>query len=109
MNNTLKNELRKSLAPMVNVYNVLAIKRCEYKIIYNTYSVRDLNIECEISDITSEIIKLHSSINKIADICDMYVKETVYTVNTYMFEYEEEIYSGKLEYTSLDIEELDYD
>ena len=88
MNNTLKNELRKSLAPMVNVYNV---------------------IECEISDITSEIIKLHSSINKIADICDMYVKETAYTVNTYMFEYEGEIYSGKLEYTSLDIEELDCD
>ena len=109
MNNTLKNELRKSLAPMVNVYNVLAIKRCEYKIIYNTYSVRDLNIECEISDITSEIIKLRSSIDKIADICDMYVKETAYTVNTYMFEYEEEIYSGKLEYTSLDIEELDCD
>ena len=39
----------------------------------------------------------------------MYVKETVYTVNTYMFEYAEEIYSGKLEYTSLDIEELDCD
>ena len=34
MNNTLKNELRKSLAPMVNVYNVLAIKRCEYKILF---------------------------------------------------------------------------
>ena len=53
--------------------------------------------------------KLAAGIDKIADICDMYVKETVYTVNTYMFEYEGEIYSGKLEYTSLDIEELDCD
>ena len=109
MNNTLKNELRKSLENMVKVYNVLAIKRCEYKIIYNTYSFKDLNIESEINDINMEIYKLCSSIDKIADISDMYVKETVYTVNTYMFEYEEEIYSGKLEYTSLDIEELDCD